>query len=186
MDKHTQFAADLGPVAAPLVINADTVSQALPPRDALETVAEVLGAYASRGVFQDYRMVKRKADIAEFHFGWLYNQPFTLTCDLKRKRLSLPDLLPRIEKNSLMYKELKAFLKARSDPGLPDHRRVDSQLATVESRLRGGLVSIELSLLGDDYELGTRKLVNVVHELFLFMNEYWADYMWENFRLNME
>src|ERR1700693_3990637 len=151
MDKHAQFTEELGHVPRrPDIDVGASLHAPAASRGALETVADVLLAYAGQGVFRDYQMVKRKTDIADFHFGWLYGQAFTLTCDLKRKRLSLPDLLPGVEKNSLMYKELKAFLKARTDPGLPDHRRVDPGLATIASRLRDGLVSLELTLLGQD------------------------------------
>ena len=61
----------------------------------------VLQDYASRGVFQDYRVEPRKSG-ADFHFGWLYGQPFTLSFEPKQRRLALLDLLPNVEANSLM------------------------------------------------------------------------------------
>jgi hypothetical protein len=131
---------------------------------------------------------------ADYHFGWLYGQPFTLACEPKHGRLVLPDLLPNVARDSLLHKELKAFLKGRADADLPEHRRVDPARASAAAKLREGMVSLELTLtlapeasdLQEDYTYATRKLVNLAHELFLFMNEYWADYMWENFQLNME
>jgi hypothetical protein len=86
----------------------------------------------------------------------------------------------------MMHRELKEFLKGRAQADVPEHRRIDPERATVTSRLRDGVLSLELTLAGEDYEYGTRKLVNLAHELFLFLSEYWADYMWENFELNME
>ena len=67
-------------------------------------------------------------------------------------------------------------------------------LAAASVRLRDGLLSLELTLTDASsdagqytyYQYGARKIVNLTHELFLFMNEYWADYMWEHFQLNME
>jgi len=154
--------------------------------DGLDAVGAVLRHYAVRGVFADYRMERRKHGAAEYNFGWLYGQPFTLTADLKHRRLVLVDLLPAVVRDSMMHKELRAFLKGRAAADVPEHRRVDPQLATAAARLRDGVVSLELTLEGEDYEYGARKIINLAHELFLFMNEYWADYMWENFRLNME
>lgn len=172
-------------------IDAGTVGHAA--ADPLEVVGEVLREYAGRGVFSDCRMVRRRGSSggsADFHFGWLYGQPFTLACEPKHGRLSLPDLLPNVARDSLLYKEVKAFLKGRADAGLPDHRRVDPARATAAAKLREGMVSLELTLTAPDaaeeYAYAARKLVNLAHELFLFMNEYWADYMWENFQLNME
>jgi hypothetical protein len=151
-----------------------------------EAVDTVLHGYAKRGVFQDYRMDRRRNGAAEYNFGWLYGQPFTLLVEPKHARLSLPDLLPNVLRDSMMHKELKTFLKDRAGADVPAHRRVDPALATAALRLRGGLLSLELRLTSGDYGYGASKLINLTHELFLFLNEYWAEYMWDNFRLNME
>ncbi|WP_295990176.1 hypothetical protein [Rugamonas sp.] len=164
-------------------------SDAVVDVDGLDAVGAVLRQYAGRGVFSAYRMERRKPGVAEYHFGWLYGQPFTLGVDLAQRRLALVDLLPGVVRDSMMHKELRAFLKGRAAADVPAHRRVDPQLATATARLRDGIVSLELALEGggrQDYEYGAGKIINLAHELFLFMNEYWADYMWENFRLNME
>jgi hypothetical protein len=154
--------------------------------DPCETAGAVLQGYAQRGVFQNYRMNRRRNGAAEYNFGWLYGQPFTLLVEPKHARLSLPDLLPNVVRESMMHKELKAFLKERAGSDVPAHRRVDPALATVALRLRDGLLSLELKLAGGDYAYGAGKIINLAHELFLFLNEYWAEYMWVNFRINME
>jgi hypothetical protein len=146
----------------------------------------VLQNYAERGVFKDYRATQGRNEVAHFDFEWLYGQPFSLSCDARHQRLTLSDLLPAIKSDSMMYGELKAFLKGRAEADLPEHRRIDPARATIAPRLRDGVMSLELTLADEDYEYGTRKLVNLAHEIFLFLSEYWADYMWENFELNME
>src|SRR6201987_1507422 len=85
----------------------------------LDAVDAVLNNYASRGVFQDYRMKRQKNGTGEYNFGWLYGQPFTLTCDLRRQRLLLIDLLPGVQRESLMHKQIKAFLKGRAAVEVP-------------------------------------------------------------------
>lgn len=169
----------------------DMHSNAVPADSGLTTgssasVDDVLRGYAVRGVFQNYRVVSRNTGKVQFDFGWLYGQPFALTCEVNRHRLTLTELLPNVDPTSMMYRELKGFLKDLSYPDLPEHRRVDPLLAKIGPRIRAGVVSLEVSLVGQDYEYGTRKLINVAHELFLFLNEYWADYMSLNFKLNME
>ena len=155
--------------------------------DGLLATGAVLQDYATRGVFQDYRMEPRKNGGADFHFGWLYGQPFTLSCETQHRRLALLDLMPNIESGSMMHKEIKAWLKGRAEAGVPEHRRVDPLRARAALRLRQGTLTLSLEAVGDDdYEYCARKIINLAHEFFLFMNEYWADYMWENFRLNME
>jgi hypothetical protein len=188
MDKPTSAAAQS---AHPDAAQHPCLSQrgAAAAVDGLDAVDAVLNQYAARGVFQDYRRKRRKNGTGEYNFGWLYAQPFTLTCNLRHKRLVLVDLLPGVQRDSLMHKEIKAFLKGRAEAGVPDHRRVDPQVMTALARMRDGLVSLELTLEAEDcdaYALGARKIINLAHELFLFMNEYWADYMWQTFRLGME
>jgi hypothetical protein len=169
----------------------ETFSNTIPAVPGLVTgssaiVDDVLRAYAGRGVFQNYRVVTSKSGKAQFDFGWLYGQPFALTCDVSHQRLTLTELLPGVVPNSMMYRELKAFLKGLASADRPEHRRVDPGLAQIAPRIRAGVVSLELTLVGQDYEYGTRKLINAAHELFLFLNENWADYMSQSFQLNME
>ena len=154
--------------------------------DAQQAVGAVLQDYTKRGVFQHYRAEPRRKGV-DFHFGWLYGQPFTLGYAPEQRRLSLVDLLPNVEVNSMMHKEIKAWLKGRAAEDVPEHRRVDPARAHAAVRLRDGTLSLTLKAESDaDYEYCTRKIINVTHELFLFMNEYWAAYMWENFQMNME
>src|SRR5262245_38842997 len=153
---------------------------------AIGSVDATLREYADRGVFRNLQRSGGTRGAVEFHFAWLYDQPFTLTYNPQRKSLALIDLLPNVERDSMMHKELKAFLKQRSDAGLPDHRRVDPARGVVTSRTRSGVLSIDMALRGEEYEYATRKLVQVVHEVFLFLNEYWAEYMWKSFQLTME
>ena len=157
--------------------------------DGLDAVEAVLSDYATRGVFQDYRMKRRKNGTADYNFGWLYRQPFTLTCDLRHRRLSLVDLLPGVPRDSPMHRQIKTFLQGRTGADVLEHRRVDPQRMTSRARTRNGVMSLELTISDsnrDAYALGARKIINLAHELFLFLNEYWADYMWQSFRLGME
>jgi hypothetical protein len=153
---------------------------------AVDVVAEVLQDYARRGVFQGCQAVPGRNYKTAFHFGWAYHQPYTLTCNPQQGKLVFVDLLPRIVNNSLIHREIKAFLKERSSPMLPEHRRVDPLRVTVKSRLVDGVLSLEMTIADGDYNYATTKLINLVHELFLFLNEHWADYMWENFQVSME
>jgi len=154
--------------------------------DALGIVDATLREYADRGVFRNLQRSGGTRGGAEFHFAWLYDQPFSMTYNPQRNSLALIDLLPNVERDSMMHKELKEFLKRRGDAALPEHRRVDPARGVVTSRTRSGVVSIEMALQGEDYEYATRKLIQVVHETFLFLNEYWAEYMWKSFQLTME
>src|SRR6266436_6408762 len=174
MDKQSSAAAQS---ARPRVTRDLCLDQNTAATDVLDAVDAVLNNYATRGVFQYNRMKRRKNGTGEYNFGWLYGQPFTLTCDPRHKRLLLIDLLPGVQRDSLMHKQVKAFLKGRAGAGVPEHRRVDPQRMTALALAQADC---------EAYALGARKIINLAHELFLFMNEYWADYMWQTFRLGME
>jgi hypothetical protein len=150
-------------------------------------VYSVLGEYAERGVFQQFQTVVERSGKTSFHFEWAFRQPYTMLWDAKKGLLVFQDFLPRMASDSLMYRELKAFIKSREDPHLPEHRRLDSERATVRTRLRQGVMSIEMTLgsFGDS-AYGAGKLIQLVHEIFLFLGEYWVDYMWEHFQVNAE
>jgi hypothetical protein len=191
MDDRHDMAAGFG--SAPVLCNDGICSPSLPAsgdgasaHDAVERVAKIMREYVDRGVFQELNVDWKEGESAQFDFGWLYAQPYTLLFDPSTNTLQFADLLPRMEQSSMMHTELEAFLKARVDPSLPDHRRVDESLVTLSSGLDDGVLALKLRLNGPHYEYGTRKLINLVHETFLFLNEYWADYMWKNFQVNME
>lgn len=153
-------------------------------------VALVLRDYASRGVLSALRKVVVSTG-CKFDFGWLYGQPYALVCHDARGRLRLLDLLPRVERGSMMYREVQDFLRQRAAPDAPEHRRVDPARAGLSGVLSQGALSLDLTLTtaenaAPDFEYGTRKLINVAHELFLFLNEFWPDYMWANFHIHFE
>lgn len=131
-------------------------------RDAVEQVDGVMRKYADRGVFQELDAHISGRGVAQFDFGWLYAQPYTLLFDPSENTLLFADLLPRIEPGSMMHAELETFLKGRADLGLPDHRRVDESLAMLSSELDDGVLALRLRLNGPHYEYGTRKLINLV------------------------
>ena len=85
-----------------------------------------------------------------------------------------------------MYQELKEFIKARQALELPDHRRIDSRKAQVAASNRGGNVALSLRVTGGDDEYGARKLIHLVHEIFLtfLLDRRYYEYLVENFNLD--
>ncbi|HYL37520.1 MAG TPA: hypothetical protein VEV17_16515 [Bryobacteraceae bacterium] len=95
---------------------------------------------------------------------------FELVVDTRRRRLTFPALLPQFDVE--MTRELSAFVRSRQAKDLPEHRRIDPKKAAVRCSRRAGNLSLALTLQGNDYEYGTRKLIHLVHEIFLaFLSE---------------
>lgn len=147
------------------------------------SVPDVLQAYADRGVFRDFRADPGAGD---FGFVWIGHTPMRLQWKRASGTVMFRDLLPNMPARGAMYRELRDFLKSRTAADLPDHRRVDPAQFELLCQNRGGQVSMGLKLLGGAEEDAANKLLLVVHEVFLMMNDRWLDYMHEEFGASLE
>jgi hypothetical protein len=148
----------------------------------LNIVREALQAYADRGVFRGFSEIKN----GRFKFVWLLHRQMELTVDTAKHALRFKGLLPGVSARSPLYAELKGFIQQRHDRALPDHRRVDRKRADVTCSNRAGVVSITLTVKKNQYAYGVNKLVNLVHELFVYLREAHPDYLVENFDVPQE
>jgi hypothetical protein len=154
---------------------------AMKSKQPLAIVTDQLKTYARRGVFRSFSQTGADSKRADFRFYWLWNLPFHLTFDGKRKSLSFKNLLPGVPAGSELNTGLKAFIKSRSANDQPEHRRLDPKRVSVRySNLRGN-VSITFLVAKDEYEYGVKKALNLVNEIFVdFLNvrfpEYTAEY----------
>jgi hypothetical protein len=98
---------------------------------------------------------------------WHYDRPFELLLDVPKKTLRFPALLPGVPVRSDMYRALQAFVKGMQSSGLPEHRRVDPARARLALANQKGSVSLTLTVKGSDFEYAARKIIQVVHEIFL-------------------
>ena len=151
------------------------------------SVADVLEAYARRGVFRSFSRTQQSPSRAEFRFRWLLDLPFRVVWNDRAATLTFPDLLPDVEPRSLLERGLRAFVKARSSASLPDHRWIDPARLAVACSNRGGQVSLSLRVHARQYEYGVKKAVQLVNEIFLsFLSVLHPDYLSRAFHLPEE
>jgi len=127
----------------------------------------VLEEYAARGVFRGFSAGPERGGKATFRMVWHHDRPFELIFDPDAKTLVFPALLPAIPRDSAMYRELKLFLKARHSEKLPPHRRINPARARLRCTNQRGAVSVGITVLDQDFDHATRKLIHIVHEIFL-------------------
>jgi hypothetical protein len=154
-------------------------------RARIEAVAATLEAYARRGVFRGFSPAGNvRQGRAVFRLLWHRDRVFEFVFDTNRNTMRFPLVLPNVPAE--MYRELKEFIKARQAAELPEHRRIDSLKAQVAVANRGGNVAISLRVINGDDEYGARKLIHLVHEIFLtfLLDGRYYDYMVENFDLD--
>lgn len=151
----------------------------------IEAVAATLENYARRGVFRGFSRGPVKNGIAAFRMVWHRDRVFDLVFDANRGTMRFPAVLPDVRAGSKMYADLKAFIKARQSGELPAHRRIDAKKARLASSVRGGAVSLALTVQNGDYQYGAQRLINLVHEIFLvFLADSYYEYMIEAFDLD--
>ena len=148
-------------------------------------VADTLESYARRGVFRGFSRGDVRNGRAVFRMVWHWNRDFDLIFDSNRGIMRFPLLLPDVSRDSNLYRDLKDFIKSRESNELPDHRRICSEKAQVGCSVRGGHVSIALTVRNGDYEYGARKLIGLVQEIFLvFLADSYYDYLVDAFELD--
>lgn len=109
---------------------------------------------------------------------------FELTLDTRRSTLSMPAVLPGAGVE--MVEDLRRFAESRQSNELPEHRRIDTAKAVVTCSHRGGNAGIEVKVRDGDYEYAVRKLIALVHEVymvFLYDGRYY-EYLVETFDLD--
>jgi len=132
-----------------------------------DAVGTILQGYADKAVFRGFNQGQPRNGRAVHRILWHRNQVFELVMDTRRKTLHIPLLLPQVQLRSEMYKKFQGFLRSFADPSVPEHRRIDPRKARVSCANRRGMVSLTMAVRGGEYEYGARKIVQLVHEVFL-------------------
>jgi hypothetical protein len=132
----------------------------------VDIVSAVLEGYAEKALFRSFSADKGRGK-ATYRMVWHYDRPFELLLDVPNKTLRFPAVLPGVPARSEMYRALRAFLKDRQSPELPEHRRVDPAKARLALANQKGAVSLTLALKDSDFEYAARKIIQIVHEIFL-------------------
>lgn len=148
----------------------------------LSVIRESLQTYADRGIFRGFSEIQP----GQFHFVWLLHRAMQLQADTSKQVLRFKQLLPGMPAGSAMYAEVKKFIGEYHDGALPEHRRVDRLRAEVSCSNRGGKVSIVLKVKKNQYAYGVNRLVNLIHDLFIYLRDKHPDYLVENFDVPQE
>jgi hypothetical protein len=145
-------------------------------------IAERFGAMieesARRGVFSSYsRAQGGKSGKKIYEVAWHKGRIFQLSLNPSKRVISIPNLLPSLERNSNLYKSLIQFVNDFAADDRPDHRRVSPERAYLKLSIRRGSTQLSIFSTDDDMEYAFKKIVQVVNEIFLlFMisGEYFA------------
>jgi hypothetical protein len=155
--------------------------------DPAAIVRSVLQEYANRGVFRAFREVDTRNGRTEFEILCFpfTEQPFSLVYTDEPRSLTFKRLLGDMPARSAMYRRFKSFMKDRSSPELPAHRRVDSSRAALTWSNRLGNVNVSLHIQEKQHEYATRKAINLLSDIFLDLltESPFYEYMSEHFEM---
>lgn len=135
--------------------------------EAVDAVTRALESYAERGVFRGFSKSRARNGKATFRMLWHRDRFFDVILDLRRGTIRIPIVLPAVPAKSPMYREFKKYVIGRQAESLPDHRRIDPRKVTVKYRNTGGEIALTFAPLDGDYEYTARKLIHLIHEIYL-------------------
>ena len=147
----------------------------------LALVRRRLQAYADRRVFSGFSEGRPVAGRHRFRFSWLGTEPLTLDYTPSSGTFVFRALLPSVPARSRLFSDLDAFVAGRASTRLPEHRRIDRRRARVRCVAARGAVSLELVATRNFHDYGVNRVVNLVHEVFLYLQEHRPEYLWTNF-----
>jgi hypothetical protein len=144
-------------------------------------VRSALEDYAKRGVFSGFEEVTGQGGKTIFRFVWLHDRHMELTLEPSKKALRFDRFLPGVKPGSLFAGDLKRLLEKLTSNDMPDYRRVDPARAALSCSNRRDYLSIKIVVKKNDYQYAINRMVNVAHELFVYLRSDWPEYLAEYF-----
>ncbi|MFP3947441.1 MAG: hypothetical protein ACOC8K_09500 [Gemmatimonadota bacterium] len=168
-------------------------------------VHDTLREYAERGVFRGFDAASLPGPDAgeggdggpvfSFRFFWLGPRPFRIDLSPDGDTLAVRDPLPALARHPAVRAEVERMIEERLAPTtegfLPPHRRIDGEKVSaklVPSSGPRGEDSFDLVLTIRDahQEYAVRKVLNLIHEIWVRLQDRHQRYLWEELQAPME
>jgi hypothetical protein len=149
--------------------------------DTREVVRSTLEDYASRGVFSGFEEADRPGGKTVFRFIWLHDRHMELTLEPAKRVLRLDRILPGVKVGTPFAVDLKRLIESLRSDEVPEYRRVDPARAALTCSNRQDHLSVTIAVKRDHYEYAVNRMVNVAHELFVYLRSTWPEYLMEYF-----
>src|SRR6516164_4563687 len=149
--------------------------------DATGVVRSALEDYARRSVLSGFEEVTGEGGKTIFRFVWLHDRHMELTLEPSKKALRFNRFLPGVKPGTPFARDLKRLFEKLRSHEMPDYRRVDPARAALSCSNRREYLSIAIAVKKDDYQYALNKMVNVAHELFVYLRSDWPEYLVEYF-----
>ena len=96
---------------------------------------------------------------------WHKDRFYDLRFDSVKGSLRFPVVLPKVPRE--MYQAFKVFVASRQSDEMLAHRRIDPKKVRISCSLKNGNISLLFTAKDKDYEYATKKIINLMHEIFM-------------------
>ena len=159
--------------------------RAAPERE-IAAVRQCLQGYADRGVFRGYTERPEKGGRLRFRFSWLAQDPYDLRYEADSGTLTFFNVLPNVGGRSSLARALRAFVADRSASSLPPHRRIDPKRAAAAAFVERGAMRLRVVAKREHHGYAANRVVNLMHEVYVHLQRYYPEYLWENYGLSQD
>ena len=160
--------------------------RAAPERE-IAAVRQSLQGYADRGVFRGYtERPERQGRRLRFRFSWLARDPYDLRYEADSGTLTFLNVLPNVGGRSPLARALRAFVAERSASSLPPHRRIDPKRAVASAFVERGAMRLRVVARRGQHGYGANRVVNLMHDVYVHLQRYYPEYLWENYGLSQD
>lgn len=126
-------------------------------------VSAAIDALVARGVFRAARAGEAREGGA-WYITWFGGH--VMRWEVAEGLVSIEPVLPPLAARSILYRDLRAWLKEQQSPERPEHRRFDPARYTVTLSNRGGRVRLALAGAGEAAPALMQRAVQLVHALY--------------------
>jgi hypothetical protein len=149
--------------------------------DIRETVRSALEDYAKRGVFSGFGEADGPGGKTVFRFIWLHDRHMELSLDPEKMALRFDRILPGVKAGTPFAVDLRRLIESLRSVEVAEYRRVDPASAALTCSTRQDHLSVTIAVKRDNYVYAVNRMVNVAHELFVYLRSAWPEYLMEYF-----
>src|SRR5690349_17161542 len=129
----------------------------------IKAVCAALNAQVRKGSIRSFQEGKLRVGRMNVDIDWPDGRSVRLRIDIEAATLTLPSLLSEVSVGSQLHRDVKALV--RSAQG---HNGVSAK-AMLRMTEQGGNVSLAVTVVSDDYEFCTRRLLELASETFALL-----------------
>jgi len=138
------------------------------PTDTVGLVTRILEGYATNGVFRGFSVIAQTKATAKYRIVW-HERTCELLFSVSRRTLRFGTILS----DSSGIKEISNFVELLHSSERPPHRRIDTARARLRCFYRGGNIFFTITVIRNDFEYATRKLIHVANEILIDAEPKW-------------